>query len=136
MKDALNWRSGKDRHLVVDVLVDVGQEAQKVPVVAVVDGALYLSILLLLLAQETILDLSVLLLLLAQETVLDLRVLVCLLAQDIVLDLGVLVQLTLHKGANEAQLQHRQRIRRTRQTAMSPKRQQAGTSGHLRQHTM
>ena len=97
------------------------------PVVAVVDGALYLSILLLLLAQETILDLSVLLLLLAQETILDLRVLVCLMAQDIVLDLGVLVQLTLHKGANEAQLQHRQRIRHTRQTTTSAKRQQAAT---------
>ena len=90
------------------------------PVVAIVDGALYLSVLLLLLAQETVLDLSVLLLLLAQETVLDLRVLVCLLAQDVVLDLSVLVQLTLHKSANEAQLQHRQHIRHTKQTAMSP----------------
>jgi len=86
----LTVKTVADTHLVVDILADVGQEAQEVPV---------------LLAIEAALNLSVLLLLLAQEAVLDLRVLVLLLAEDVLLNLSVLVKLALQKSCGNAQLQ-------------------------------
>ena len=75
--------------LAVDVVVDVGQEAHEVPLLAI----------------ELVLDLSVLVLLVLGELSLDCRVLVLALAEDVLLDLSILVELSLQECCSHAQLQ-------------------------------
>ena len=76
-------------HLAVDVVVDVGQEAHEVSLLAI----------------EFVLDLGVLVLLVLSKLPLDCRVLVLALAEDVLLDLSILVKLALQEGCGHAQLQ-------------------------------
>jgi len=75
-------------HLVVEVVVNVGQEAHEVPLLAV----------------ELVLDLGVLVLLVLGELPLDCRVLVLALAENVLLDLCILVELALQECCSHAQL--------------------------------
>ena len=105
-------------YLVVDVGVEIGQEAheaplphaQKVPPLLL---ALVEQLLLgLLVLRQLLLDLLVLLLLVLAEGVVDLGVLLLLATQEPLLDLLVLVELLVQHGAHSAQLQQQKQLSR------------------------